>query len=103
MTAYEDNRVEIEVASPTEGILVLSEVFYPGWKAYVDGAQTEILRTDYSLRGISFPGGSHHVEFRFTPPPFVAGAWITAAALAVCLAGLVKLPLRRNRLQEEGR
>jgi hypothetical protein len=102
VTAYEDNRVEVEVASPTEGIMVLSEVFYPGWKAYVDGAETEILRTDYSLRGIAFTGGSHHVEFRFTPPPFVAGAWITAAALAVCLAGLVTPPPRRKRSQEEG-
>jgi hypothetical protein len=103
VTAYEDNRLEIEATSPTEGIMVLSEVYYPGWKAFVDGAETEIMRTDYFLRGIAFPGGSHHVEFRFTPPPFVTGAWITAAALVVCLAGLVTFPPRRKRPQEEGR
>ncbi|HEX7573959.1 MAG TPA: YfhO family protein, partial [Bacteroidota bacterium] len=103
VTAYEDNRLEIEAASPTEGIMVLGEVYYPGWKAYVDGSETEILRTDYNLRGIAFPAGTHHVEFRFTPPPFVTGAWITAAALVVCLAGLVTFPPWRKRLQEEGR
>jgi hypothetical protein len=103
VTAYDDNRLELEASSPTEGILVLSEVFYPGWKAYVDGTESTILRTDYNLRGIVFPGGSHHVEFRFIPPPFVTGAWITAAAVLVCLAGLVKLPPRRKRLQEEER
>lgn len=101
VTAYDDNRLELEATSATEGILVLSEVFYPGWKAYVDGAETEILRTDYSLRGIAFPGGSHHVEFRFTHPPFVRGAWITGAALVVCLAGLAMPSLRRKRLQED--
>ena len=103
VTAYDDNRLELEATSLTDGILVLSEVFYPGWKAYVDGAETEILRTDYNLRGVAFPGGSHHVEFRFTPPPFVTGAWISAAAVAVCLAGLVRYPARRKRLQQEGR
>jgi hypothetical protein len=101
VTAYNDNRLELEAASATEGILVLSEVFYPGWKAYVDGAETEILRTDYNLRGIAFPGGSHHVEFRFTPPPFVTGAWITGAALVVCLGGLAMPSLRKKRDQED--
>jgi hypothetical protein len=103
VTAYEDNRLELEAASPTEGIMVLSEVYYPGWKAYVDGAETEILRTDYNLRGIAFPEGSHHVEFRFMPPPLVTGGWITGAALVVCLAGLVRFPARRKGLQEDGR
>ncbi len=103
VTAYDDNRVELEAASATEGILVLSEVFYPGWRAYVDGAETAILRADYNLRAIAFPGGSHHVEFRFTPPPFVTGAWVTAAALVVCLAGLVRPLTRRRRQQEDER
>ena len=103
VTAYEDNRLEIEAAAPTEGIMVLSEVYYPGWKAYLDGAETEIMRTDYNLRGIAFPGGSHHVEFRFTPPPFVTGAWISGAALILCCGGLAAFPTRRKRLQEGGR
>ncbi len=101
VTSYEDNRIEIEAASASEGILVLSEVFYPGWKATVDGSETEILRTDYNLRGIDFPGGTHHVVFRFMPPPFVTGAWISAAALLVCLAGLVRMRPRRPPQQEE--
>lgn len=103
VTAYDDNSVSIEAESPAEGILVLSEVFYPGWRATVDGTETEILRTDYNLRGIVFPPGRHRVEFRFMPPPFVTGAWITAAALCVCVAGIV-IPFRRRQpLQVEGR
>jgi len=100
VSAYNDNSLELEAASPTPGILVLSEVYYPGWKAYVDGTETEILRTDYNLRGITFPGGSHHVEFRFTPASFARGAWITAAALLVCLAGVLVRPRKTKPLQE---
>ncbi len=100
---YEDNRIGIDATSPTPGILVLSEIFYPGWKATVDGAETEILRTDYNLRGIALPGGSHHVEFRFLPPSFVEGAWITGAALLVCLAGLLIPRTWIKRQQEEPR
>ncbi|HTY59831.1 MAG TPA: YfhO family protein [Bacteroidota bacterium] len=103
VTAFENSSVDIEATSPADGILVLSEVYYPGWKAFVDGRQTEILRTDYSLRGIAFPAGSHRVEFRFTPPPFVAGAWITAGALLVCLTGLGMRRTGRRSQQEEGR
>jgi len=101
ITAYDDNRVDLDAVSPTEGIMVLSEVFYPGWKAFVDGSETAIMRTDYNLRGILFPAGSHHVEFRFMPPPFVTGAWITAAAFCVCIGGLVIPAVRRKRLQED--
>ena len=103
VTAYDDNRMEIEATSSSRGIMVLSEVYYPGWKAYVDGAETPILRTDYNLRGIVVPEGSHHVEFRFTPPPFVRGAWITVAAVCVCLAGMVIRPARKTRPEEERR
>jgi hypothetical protein len=103
VTAYDDNRVDLDASSTAEGILVLSEVFYPGWKAYVDGTETQIMRTDYNLRGIVFPGGTHHVEFRFVPAPFVSGAGIAAAAVCVCLAGLLMPVVRRKHLQEEGR
>ena len=103
VTAYDDNRVELEAESPAEGILVLSEIFYPGWKAFVDGAETGILRTDYNLRGIVFPAGRHHVEFTFTPAPLVTGAWITAAAVLVCFAGLAAPALRKKRPPEDHR
>jgi len=100
VTAYDDNRLDLDAESPAEGILVLSEIFYPGWKAFVDGTETGILRTDFNLRGIVFPPGKHHVEFRFSPSPLVTGGWITAAAMGVCLAGLATPVLRRKRPPE---
>ncbi len=87
VTGYQPNRIDMQVATPREGFLVLSEMFYPGWNAYVDGAPTPVYRTDYSLRGIAMPAGAHTVTFRFESGTFQQGLWITLATLALCLAG----------------
>ena len=102
ITAYEDNRIELDADTPTDGILVLSEVYYPGWKAYVDGSATEVMRADYNLRGIAVTGGTHHVVFVFSPPPFVTGAWISAAGVIVCLAGMGIPLVGRKPPREKG-
>lgn len=97
-TLYQDNRIEVDVHSPENGILVLSDVFYPGWRAFVDGAETEVLRVDYNLRGIAVPRGVHTVIFRFDNQAFARGMWITGGALVLCLAGIF-VPVLRNRQQ----
>ena len=57
--------------------MVLSEVYYPeGWFAYVDGQETEILRTNHMLRSIFVPGGARQVEFRFRPATYFRCAGI---------------------------
>jgi hypothetical protein len=99
--------MKISISSETTGpaLLVLSEVYYPaGWKAYIDGQETEIYRTDYVLRSIVVPGGTHEVEFRFDPPSYRLG-WIlsnSAWGVAGCciLFGLWKLPYVRNRFRK---
>ncbi|HTO92976.1 MAG TPA: YfhO family protein, partial [Bacteroidota bacterium] len=103
IAAYGDNRIEIDAATPTDGILVLSEMYYPGWRATVDGVPEKILRADYTLRALALRSGSHRVVFDFTPQPFVAGAWISGGTVTACLAGLALLSLRRVRSREKGR
>jgi hypothetical protein len=87
VTGYQPNTIDLQVATAREGFLVLSEMFYPGWNAYVDGAPTPVYRTDYSLRGIVMPAGAHTVAFRFESGTFRHGLWITLATLALCLTG----------------
>lgn len=64
---YADNAVSIEVDADRSGVLVLHDIFYPGWIATVDGRETPVLRTDLLFRGVEVPAGHHRVEFTFHP------------------------------------
>jgi hypothetical protein len=104
--AGEQGRVEIlqrtptsltlNVDSPADGLLVLSEVYFPGWRAVLDGQNTPILRTDVVLRGVPVAAGQHRLELTYRPRTFIWGAVISALTLA--LVGLLgaRLWWRRN-------
>jgi hypothetical protein len=83
IVSYEPNRLVIETNADRPAILVVSELFYPGWAAIVDGAETPIYRTDFLLRGTAVPAGTHRVELRYTAPGARAGAMISLCALLV--------------------
>lgn len=82
------NRVVLQADLPTAGLLVLSEVYYPGWTATVDGQPAPLLRADVILRGVPLPAGSHRVEIAYAPASLKWGAVITGLTLLCCLAGL---------------
>ncbi|MGH9833437.1 MAG: YfhO family protein, partial [Blastocatellia bacterium] len=86
ITRYEPNRVELATSNPNEGFLVLSEIYYHGWEARVDGAPTKVYRTDYTLRGIRVPAGDHKAEFVYRPRSLRDGA--LGAALGLILLAL---------------
>ncbi len=96
ITEYRNNSIRLTVTTGREGFLVLSEVFYPGWNAYIDGKATPVYRTDYNLRGIFVPEGTRTVEFRFESASFRNGLWISLATLVVCIAGW-GVSMRRSR------
>ena len=62
-------------------MLVLTDLFYPGWQALVDGRPAQMYRADYAFRGVPVPGGTHVVEFRYRPVSFIAGAMISGLTL----------------------
>lgn len=79
----------VETNSDKTSLLVMSEMFYPGWKAKIDGAESELLRVDYNLRGVQVAAGNHIVELRYWPESITKGAIIslmTALGLLVILA-----------------
>jgi Bacterial membrane protein YfhO len=86
ITSYEPNHLVIETSAPTTTVLVVSEIFYPGWAASVDGQPTSINATDYLLRGVALPAGPHKVEMRYTAPAARNGAIISALTLLVLCA-----------------
>lgn len=89
---YEPLRVEIDVDSASDGLLVLTDTHYPGWKAFVDGEPRPILRANYLFRGVQVAAGRRRVEFRFEPASVRTGGFVSALAL-LCLCGLL-LPWR---------
>ena len=79
ITDYDLNDVAIQTGGDG-GLLVLSDQYYPGWEAKVDGSEVEIRRTNTVLRGVCVPAGTHTVTFSYRPLSFYAGAAISAAA-----------------------
>ena len=67
MTAYEPNRLSYDVTSAKGGVVVFSEIYYPGWTATVDGEPVELGRVDYVLRALTVGPGQHKVELAFFP------------------------------------
>ena len=66
--------IQYEFKANTNQFAVLSEIYYSkGWDAYVDGKQAEIIKTNYALRGLSIPAGSHKIELKFEPKSYAIG------------------------------
>jgi hypothetical protein len=83
VTAFAPNRITVEVDTADQGLLILSEVYYPGWRASVDDAPTRLIRADAVLRGISVPEGHHTVHVWYTPPATRLGLAISGLALVL--------------------
>jgi hypothetical protein len=79
-------KVKATLASP--GVLVMSDVFYPGWQAYVNGSSTPIYATNLMMRGIYLPAGTHDVEFIYEPTSFRWGLYISAGILVLVIIWL---------------
>jgi hypothetical protein len=84
--SYGPNQVRLAVHTDARALLVLSDVYYPGWHADVDGERTPLYRTDATFRGIIVPPGSHIVRMRFWPRSLQVGLGLAAAGLLALLA-----------------
>ena len=100
LTKYDANALTYEVSSSKGGVVIFSEIYYPGWTATVDGQPTEIARADYVLRAIRVAPGRHTVEFRFDPHSlhvtetvaYIALALLALLAVAVAVRAFRKRP-----------
>jgi hypothetical protein len=94
---YEPERVTVRARADGPAVLVLSDTWFPGWEATVDGERAEVLEVDHALRGIALPAGEHRVELRFDPPSLRAGIGLTAVTAWALAAGAVVLAVRARR------
>ena len=87
---YEPGEVIVEAETNEPKFLVLSDTWYPGWKAYVDGKLDKIYRADYTLRAVYLEPGKHIVKFTYDPFSFKIGMIITLVTLVCCLVFVIK-------------
>jgi hypothetical protein len=92
-----NDEVVCEVLAPTAGYLLLSDTYYPGWQAFVDGGPAEILRANYVFRAVALVPGKHLVEFRYRPQSLAAGFALSMIALLTLLL-VMKWRGQRSRL-----
>ena len=87
---YEPGRVTLQLSAPAPSgsVLVVSENYYPGWRASVEGKPAPVDRADYTLMGVSLPRGARHVELEFRSATFDKGRVITLLALVLSLAAI---------------
>ena len=100
LTSYEANRLSYKVKSQKGGVVVLSEIYYPGWTCTIDGQPTEIARANYVLRAIKVPAGEHEVVMTFDPQTVhvtEAIAYASLAILALLLVVLLVVRIRKTR------
>jgi hypothetical protein len=83
------NAVTIRASSPQAGWLILSDTFYPGWRAMIDGAPTEIRLANEAFRAIEFPAGDHTIGFRYEPRSVLIGLIVSLTSLAIIGVGLI--------------
>jgi len=94
LISYLPHEININVRTISKNILFLSDTYYPGWKAYIDGKETKIYRANYAFRAITVPTGDHRVKFIFDPMSFKIGYVISLASLVLLIALLLTVKKR---------
>ena len=94
IVSYGLNRVDIEANIAKPCFMVLSELYYPDWKAQIDGAQVKIYRTDFLLRGLPLAPGNHTIEFYYDSRSLKRGVLLSASASVVIILSFVPAVLR---------
>lgn len=95
---YQPNSVTIDVETEKAGMLVLTDLFYPGWKAFVDGRPVEIFKVNGLMRGVLIDESRHTVRFFYSPASFKAGLLITSLSALSCIFLALARPLPEGKL-----
>jgi hypothetical protein len=98
---YEPSRIDLSLRASRASLLVLSETYYPGWKAWIDEQPTQIHSVDVALRGVVVPAGAHRLRMEFRPVILLVSLGISlgTAILLVISAFLYRVRARSIQLK----
>ncbi|MEW6619071.1 MAG: YfhO family protein [bacterium] len=91
---YQPNKVIINSSCEKSGFLFLSDTYYPGWKAYIDGKPTKVYRANYLFRAIVLPEGNHQIEFVYFPASFKIGLLGTLITITILVSFMIILRIK---------
>ncbi len=83
MTDYQLNSADVEVEMASAGFLVMSDAYYPGWEAQLDGQAVPVYQANGVMRGVFVPAGAHRIRFQFNP------RWLPVAGILAALSLLI--------------
>ncbi|MGB5843432.1 MAG: YfhO family protein [Anaerolineales bacterium] len=95
LVTEQENLNNVRVNSSSAGYLVMSDVWYPGWQAFVDGELAKLWRANYLFRAVAVPAGEHEVTIAYQPKVFYGGVAVSSVAfiglIAIVLIWLIKV------------
>jgi hypothetical protein len=83
---YDPDHATVRIQAREPRYLVLTDSYYPGWRAWIDGREVEVERANYLFRAVRVPAGEHTVEWRYQPTSLLVGGIASAVALAMATA-----------------
>ncbi|MFN3753675.1 YfhO family protein [Flavobacterium sp.] len=99
---HKPNYIKYTSTNSNDGFAVFSENYYQGWKATIDGKETDILRVDYVLRGLAVPKGKHTIEFKFEPQVVKTGstiALVSSILMVLVIIGVVYFEQKGKKIE----
>src|SRR5690606_25233472 len=90
ITEWTSNSRTLRVQASGPRVLVLSESWYPGWRARVDGRDVPVFPANIAMVGLPLNAGEHTVQLAYRPRQFLQGAFVSAASLVILVLLLVR-------------
>jgi len=84
---YDNNKITYKISNSTDGFIVLSEIYYPSWKAKVNNSESEVYRANYCLRAVKLKKGENTVVLEYDSDTYKAGGMISLITLLLSTAG----------------
>lgn len=100
LTKYAPNHLEYDAESSKGGVIVFSEIYYPGWTCTVDGRDVELGRVNYVLRAVNVKAGKHKIVLDFHPQTVKTTETVAYTAfgiLVLCLLAIMALYFKRRK------
>ena len=89
LTNYSPNKIDIFIKSEVNKILFISDNYFNGWNAFIDGEKSKIYRANYTFRAVPVPAGNHNVVFEYRPQSFYYGLYASAGAIVLLLSSAI--------------